>query len=144
MVEHTIRLRVNWGETDMAGIIYYPNYFKWFDTGSLTLVNAAGISVKDLFHEQRIGLPLLDAGCRFRRPLLYNDEIRVVSRVTEVNEKTFRVEHEVYRGEELTGHGYEIRGWVHFDERGRLKSQVIPDEVRQLLTADRVLVTPGS
>jgi acyl-CoA thioester hydrolase len=141
MVQNTVRLKVNWGDTDMAGIIYYPNYFKWFDMGSLTLVNAAGISVKDLMREQKIGLPVLDVGCRFRRPLLYNDEIRVVSRITEVNEKTFRIEHEVFRDDELTGHGYEIRGWVHFDENGRLKSQVIPDEVRNLLTEDRVITT---
>ncbi|WP_232698488.1 acyl-CoA thioesterase [Brevibacillus daliensis] len=141
MVQNTVQLKVNWGDTDMAGIIYYPNYFKWFDIGSLTLVNELGLSVINLMQEDKIGLPLLDAGCRFRKALLYNDEIRVVSRVTEVNEKTFRVEHEVYRNDEMTGNGHELRGWVQFDEFGNLKAVPIPDEVRKLLTEDKVLST---
>jgi acyl-CoA thioester hydrolase len=140
MVQNTIYLKVNWGDTDMAGIIYYPNYFKWFDNGSLTLVNALGLSVIDLMREQQIGLPLLDAGCRFQKALLYNDAIRVVSTVTEVNNKTFRLTHEVFRNDELTGYGHEMRGWVNFAE-GQLKAIPIPDEVKKLLTEDRVITS---
>ncbi|MGE5701896.1 MAG: acyl-CoA thioesterase [Clostridia bacterium] len=139
MVQNTVHTKVHWGDTDMAGIIYYPNYLKWFDMGTLTLVNEMGVSVIDLFHTEKIGLPLLDAGVTCRKPLLYNDAIRVVSRVTEVNNKTFRLEHEVYRGDELTGHGHEVRGWVQFDDKGNLKAVPIPDSVRKLFLEDKEL-----
>lgn len=139
MVQNTVHLKVHWGDTDMAGIIYYPTYMKWFDIGMLTLVNEMGVSVLDLFHNEKIGLPLLDAGVTCRKPLLYNDAVRVVSRVTEVNNKTFRLEHEVYRGEDLVANGHELRGWVQFDDKGNLKAVPIPDEVRALFLQEKVL-----
>lgn len=133
MVENTVNLTVNWGDTDMAGIIFYPNYFKWFDIGSHHLFNKIGLQPKELMFEQNIGFPIIDVGCTFRKPLFYNDQIRVITRVAEVNEKTFRMEHEVYRGEELTGKGYELRGWVRFEE-GKTKAFPIPEEARMKLT----------
>ncbi|MFY0544565.1 acyl-CoA thioesterase [Brevibacillus sp. H7] len=134
MLEHSMHAKVTWGDTDMAGIIYYPNYFNWFNNGSLEMFNAIGLPPRELMSQQKIGLPLLDVGCRFCKPLYFNDEIRVVTKLVEVNEKTFRLEHEVYRGDELTGKGHELRGWVHFDEAGNLKALPIPDEVRKILT----------
>ncbi|RXT08025.1 thioesterase family protein [Ammoniphilus sp. CFH 90114] len=139
MVENTVNLNVYWGDTDMAGIIYYPNYFKWFDIGWFHLFKKLGIAPKELMEEQKIAFPIIDVGCTFRKPLYYNDEIRVVTRVAEVNEKTFKLVHEVYRGEELTGKGHELRGWVKFDE-GILKAYPIPDEVRRKLTQESVEV----
>lgn len=134
MLEHTTFSKVTWGETDMAGIIYYPNYFNWFNNGSLEMFNRIGLSPRELMSQQKIGLPLLDVGCSFFKPLYFNDEIRVRSKLAEVNEKTFRLEHEVYRGNELTGKGHELRGWVHFDEAGNLRALPIPPKVREILT----------
>lgn len=53
--------------------------------------------------------------------------------VTEVNNKTFRLEHEIYRGDELAGKGFELRGWINFDD-GKTKALPIPDEARMKLT----------
>lgn len=139
MVKNTIHLKVNWGDTDMAGIIFYPNYFNWFDIGSHTLFNAVGLSPKDLMFKEKTGLPIIDVGCNYRLPLYYNDDIRVVTKVAEVKEKVFRMEHEVYRGEELTGKGHELRGWVKFDEDGKLKAYPISQHAREMLTNSAVV-----
>lgn len=133
MAEHSVQLKVNWGDTDMAGIIFYPNYFNWFDIGSHALFNAIGISPGDLMVHDKIGLPIIDVGCSFHKPLVYNDEIQVVTKVVEVREKVFRMEHEVYHEGELTGKGHELRGWVQFLENGKLKACTIPDDVRAKL-----------
>lgn len=134
MTEHTVELKVNWGDTDMAGIIYYPNYFNWFNIGSHTLFKVVGIPLKDLMFQDKIGLPILDVGCSFHKPLFFEDEIQVVTRVAEIKEKTFRMEHEVYRGNELTGKGHELRAWVQFDQNGKLKACTIPEDARIKLT----------
>ncbi|WP_018130324.1 acyl-CoA thioesterase [Effusibacillus pohliae] len=139
MIQNTVNLTVNWGDTDMAGIIYYPNYFKWFDIGSLRLLNTIGLPPKELMLEQKISFPLIDAGCTCYKPLYFNDEIRVVTRIAEVNNKTFKMEHEVYRGDELTGKGYEVRGWVSFAEE-KIKAHPIPEDARKKLTQVKVEV----
>lgn len=128
MAENRINLHVHWGDTDMAGIIFYPNYFKWFDIGSHYLFNKIGLNPRELIFEDKIAFPIIDASCSFRRPLYYNDEIEVLTKVAEINEKTFRMEHEVYRGGELTGKGHELRGYVKFAD-SKLKACPIPEDV---------------
>ncbi|WP_102262699.1 acyl-CoA thioesterase [Mesobacillus jeotgali] len=135
MTEHSVNLKVHWGDTDMAGIIYYPNYFNWFNIGSHTLFESIGIPLKELMFEDKIALPILDVGCSFHKPLYFGDEIKVVTKVTEVREKVFRMEHEVYKGNELTGKGHELRSWVQFSQEGNLKACTIPDDVRSKMMA---------
>ncbi|MEH7308076.1 acyl-CoA thioesterase [Neobacillus drentensis] len=116
-----------------AEIIYYPNYFKWFDIASYHLFHKIGLYPKELMLEEKIGFGSLDVGCTFKKPLLYGDQIRVRTMVTEVNNKTFRLEHEINRGDELAGKGFELRGWIKFDE-GKTKAYPIPDDARIKLT----------
>ena len=35
-------IRIEWGDCDPAGIVFYPQYFKWFDAAAAALVAAAG------------------------------------------------------------------------------------------------------
>ncbi|WP_096200515.1 acyl-CoA thioesterase [Bacillus sp. FJAT-45350] len=133
MVENTLTYRVTWGDTDMAGIVYYPNYFKWFDTGSQTLLQLIGLPPKDMMVNEKIAHPIIDTNGTFKLPLYYFDEIKIVTRIAEVNDKVFRMEHELYRGDDLTGKGYEIKGWVHFSKDGKLKAHTIPKYARDKL-----------
>lgn len=139
MAQNTEKLIVNWGDTDMAGIVYYPNYFRWFDISTLRLLQKVGLPPRELMTHQKMSFPLIDSGCTCFKPLYFNDEIRVETKIIEVNNKTFKLEHEVYRGDELTGKGYEVRGWVTFSEE-KIKSVPIPDDVRRKLTQVRIEV----
>lgn len=138
MRRNQFQVRVNWGDTDKAGIVYYPNYFKWFDIAGHQFFRSIGLSPAKLAEEENIVLPLLDARCTFEKPLYYDDIITIKTEVAEVNRKTVKLNHAVYRGEERTGHGYEIRGWVK-ETHGRLSAVPIPDNVRQLLLEDMLV-----
>lgn len=138
MIKNTMIHHVNWGDTDMAGISYYPNYFRWFDTNTLQMLHKNGLPPKELMVEKNMSFPLIDAGCTCFKPLYYNDEIKVISQIVEINRKTFKVKHEVFRGEELTGEGFEVRGWVSFKE-GKLKAEMIPDEVGAKLRGENTV-----
>ncbi|SDC39237.1 acyl-CoA thioester hydrolase [Melghirimyces thermohalophilus] len=94
-----------------------------------------GLSPAKLEAEEKVILPMLDAGCTFEKPLYYDDIITIHTSVEEISRKTIRLKHEVFRGETRSGHGHEIRGWVRESE-GRLSAVPIPDEVRTLLEQD--------
>ncbi|BDG36298.1 acyl-CoA thioesterase [Parageobacillus sp. VR-IP] len=132
MKRNEFQLRVNFGDTDAAGIVYYPNYFKWFDIAGHQFFRSIGLSPSKLMKEQNIILPLLDVGCTFEHPLYYDDIITIRTVVTEVNRKTIKLKHEVFRGETRTGHGFELRGWVK-EKNGNIFAVPIPDEVRRIL-----------
>lgn len=135
MRTNEIKFLVNWGDTDMAGIVYYPNYMKWFDIAGHHFFRSCDLSPSRLEQEEEIILPILDVRCTFVKPLYYEDVITVRTRVNEINNKTIKLNHEVWRGEERTGFGYELRGWVKKEKQG-IKAVPIPEKVRSILNHD--------
>jgi acyl-CoA thioester hydrolase len=125
-------MRVHWGDTDMAGIVYYPSYFRWFDIAGHQFFKSVGLAPAKLASERQIILPLLDVRCTFEKPLYYDDLLTIKTRVAEIGQKTIRLYHEVYRGDTRTGYGYELRGWVK-QEEGNIYAVPIPEDVREIL-----------
>ena len=41
MLTNTRLIRVQWGDCDPAGIVFYPRYFEWFDAGTILLFEKA-------------------------------------------------------------------------------------------------------
>lgn len=136
MVSHATTLKVRWGHTDPAGIAFYPRIFEWFDTGSDELFRALGLGWRELFPDERIaGLPIVEAGCRFLAPVRFGDEVTIVSTITRVQAKTFRVEHELSVGETRCATGYEVRAWVEHDGN-RFRARAIPAAVARRLRGE--------
>lgn len=130
------RLRVNWGDTDKAGIVYYPNYFKWFDIAAHEFFRSIGLSPSTLSERDGVILPLLDVRCSFEKPLYYDDIITVMTEAAEVQPKTIKLTHQVFARGVRTGHGYELRGWVK-EANGSIKAVEIPAAYRAVLEEDR-------
>jgi acyl-CoA thioester hydrolase len=80
-------------------------------------------------------IPLLDARCSFEKPLLYDDVITIKTTVSEINKRTFKFTHEVYKDEIRAGHGFEIRAWAK-KEDGKLSAVPIPNDIREKLQKD--------
>ena len=135
MSSNTIQYHVQWGDTDAAGIVFYPNYFRWFDHAALEFLRSLGWPLETLKVHFHVLAPILEAGCRFQMPLRYHDVLTIETIATEVRARTFRLEHRVSRGEDMTGLGYEVRGLARIpgDEMGKLELVPIPDEVRRCL-----------
>ncbi|API93045.1 acyl-CoA thioesterase [Virgibacillus sp. 19R1-5] len=134
-VKHIHRFKVYFGDTDAAGIVYYPNFYKWMDQASAELVAKAVLPTSRLYKEEKILLPLLEAFCKFQSPLFFEDIVDVHSEVTEINSKTFRVEHVFKREEEFIAKGYEIKAWTRKKEE-KLKAEPIPNDIRKKLEFD--------
>ncbi len=115
MRRNRITLRVRWSEADAAGIGYYPQFFTWFVEGTLELLRAGQQSYATLFQEQALGLPVVEAHCRFFAPVVYDDELTIDTVVAEVRSRAFRLEHTLWRGAERIAEGYEVRGWQRID-----------------------------
>lgn len=129
MVNNFLEFNVDLGETDAAGLVYYPNYFRWFDRATRTYLHITGVTPKDMLGKFHFDQPVIDCGCKFYAPLRYDDPLKIKSFVTEVTEKTFRIEHKVFSGDNLVAVGYEIRTWVEIDnplDGGSLNTVDIP------------------
>ncbi len=135
MAPGAYRFRVPWGETDAAGIVFYPNYARWFDQATHEFFRELGYPMHDV-HRRGYGLPARETTVRYRRSARYDDELLVTTVVEEVRIRGFRLGHTVLRGEELLAEGHEVRVWVRFQPDGELDPEALPDDLRGLLTAE--------
>jgi 4-hydroxybenzoyl-CoA thioesterase len=124
---------VHWGDTDPARIVFYPNYFTWFDESARLFFDSVGLSWEMLMEKHGIaGLPIVEAKAKFVSPSAFRDELVVESRITEWSEKTFKISHAVLNKGRVAVEGYEIRAWVIWrpEDPSRLKAVPIPAEIR--------------
>jgi len=129
MVSNALTVKVRWSEADPAGIVFYPRFFEWFDLGTEALFESLGLPWTEMFPAEGIvGVPIVESGARFASPVRYGDEIRIETTVSEVREKTFRVEHVVAVGSRRCAAGFEVRAWVARPEHpgGALEARPIP------------------
>jgi 4-hydroxybenzoyl-CoA thioesterase len=124
---------VHWGDTDPASIVFYPNYFSWFDESARLFFDSVGLSWEMLMEKHGIaGLPIVEAKARFLSPSMFRDEIVVESQITEWNDKTFKISHAVLNKGQRAVEGYEIRAWVVrlAEDPSRLKAVPIPADIK--------------
>lgn len=69
-------VRVRYAETDKMGVVYYANYFVWFEIGRTDLLRNAGWSYREM-EQAGVSLPVIEAHCEYRRPARYDDELDV-------------------------------------------------------------------
>jgi 4-hydroxybenzoyl-CoA thioesterase len=131
-------IRIEWGDCDPAGIVFYPRYFEWFDACALALFEAAGFLRGDLAARQGMVIPMVDTRSRFLIPSGFGDELTFETTITRFGRSSFDVQHRVLKGADLAVECSETRVWARVDPAGqeKMKSQPIPEAVIQALSQD--------
>ena len=70
------RIRVRYAETDKMGVVYYANYFVWFEVGRTDLLRDSGWNYREM-EIDGFALPVIEAHCTYRESAKYDDEIEV-------------------------------------------------------------------
>jgi 4-hydroxybenzoyl-CoA thioesterase len=125
-------LRIEWGQCDPAGIVFYPQYLIIFDLSTARLFERTGLSPTAMRRKYGIvGLPVVDVGAQFLIPCRFDDEIVVESAVGEWGRSSFTVRHIVKKDGELALEGFEKRVWgaPHPERAGGIQAQPVPAEI---------------
>lgn len=124
------KVRIEWGDCDPAGIIFYPRYFEIFDGSTALLFEAAlGLTKFQMFKALPFaGFPLVRTQARFLKPTRFGDDVTVDSTIS-FGRSSFEVEHRLSLHGETCVECSEKRVWVVRDAQGRLKSHPVPQEV---------------
>ena len=73
--------RVRYGETDKMGVAYHGRYLDWFEMGRTEFCRALGKSFS-YWENEGVMLPVVEAYCRYKSSLFYDDEIEIQTTVT--------------------------------------------------------------
>lgn len=129
-----VSIRVVFGDCDPANIVYFPNFYRWFDQATHDLCSAAGYDLGDVRARRGwVGYPIAEAGARFLRPATFGDLLRVQTRVREWKPRFFLLDHFVWRDDQLLAQGWQTRFIGHHDpaRAGKLAALAIPDAFRE-------------
>jgi YbgC/YbaW family acyl-CoA thioester hydrolase len=69
--------RVEFSETDMAGLMHFSNYFRFMETAEHAFFRALGLSIVPGPAESDVGWPRVHAQCDFKMPLHFQDEVEI-------------------------------------------------------------------
>lgn len=125
-------LEVQWGDCDPADIVFYPNYFAWFDAGTWRLLAEAGYTLKELRRIGSIGFPIVSVDAKFFAPAAVQDRIAVHSRIIEWGKSSFQVGHRIQRQDGtllVEGREKRVLAQPDADQPGKIKGMAIPAEM---------------
>ncbi len=71
---HTVRVR--YADTDQMGVVYHARYFEWFEAARTEMLRSMGMPY-DQFEKQGIFLPVIEAYCRYREPVRYDELVHI-------------------------------------------------------------------
>ncbi|MGA7850550.1 MAG: thioesterase family protein [Terriglobales bacterium] len=127
------RLRVRYAETDQMGVAYHANHFIWFEVGRVELLRQFGFSYRDMEHEDGCFIAVVDARCRYKAPVHYDDEVIVRTFLKHVREKVIRFGYEL-RGAE-TGELLAEGETTHIVADSRMKPRALPQKYMTVFRA---------
>ena len=138
MLSNIRNLRIEWGDCDPAGIVFFPRYFAMFDTSTTYLMERAiGMSKFDYLKAYNfLGHPIVETRARFRVPTRFGDEVAIETAVVALGRSSIKIEHRLTKAGVLAVEGFETRVFVARDPESpeRMKSQPVPPEVVARLT----------
>lgn len=121
------RRRVQFAETDLAGIVHFSWYFRYMEEAEHALWRAAGMTIAR--SGDPIGWPRVSASFDFSRPLHFEDEFDVIVSIAAVNRRTIQYAFIVVRGDTTIGKGTMIAASVRKEPGGGMSSIDVPEAV---------------
>jgi 4-hydroxybenzoyl-CoA thioesterase len=134
----TRRIVIEFGDCDPAGIVYYPNYFRFFDQATTHLLEEAlGMKKRDWIRTFGIaGIPAVQTSAKFHKPSRFGDEVTIESAVVELGRASLSVHHRLLlTGDVVAVEAEEVRVWAGRDpdDHDVLRARSLPQDVRAAL-----------
>ena len=125
--------RVQFAETDLAGMVHFANFFRYMEEAEHALWRAAGLSIDSVNSAYK--WPRVSAAFDFKRPLRFEDEFEVHVGIATVTTHSIHYHHTVMRGDLTVGVGTVTAACVQLGADHTLKAVEIPAEILDRLRA---------
>jgi len=128
-----VKLQTYWGDSDAAGIVFFPNYFKFVAQAEEELYRAAGFVSNRVLEQNQVMLPRVEVFAKFSMPIRNGAAIYVVMKPSFPGEKSVRYDFEIQDEKRRTmSGGYVTAVCV---DRVTFEPKALPEVIRNAISA---------
>ena len=115
-IKNTTTIRVRYSETDKMGVAYHGRYLDWFEVGRNEYCRHSGNSYLE-WEAEGIMLPVVEAHCRYKSSLLYDDVAEIETTITKLTRVSVEFSYKVFNKAtgKLAAEGYTKHAFVDLD-----------------------------
>ena len=129
--EHRLRRRVQFHETDLAGVVHFSRYFLYLEEAEHALWRAAGLSIHP--RQGEVGWPRVHASFDYHRALRFEEEFEAWIRIVAIDEKTISYVCTLSRGDTRIATGRLTIACATRQHNQPMRAASIPPEIRARL-----------
>jgi acyl-CoA thioester hydrolase len=129
VLKHTTTLMARYKETDQMGVVYYSNYFVWFEVARTEFFRAIGYPYSRIEKEMALRLMVVKAVCSYMMPAHYDDCIDIECIVSKLGNTSIAFRYNILRGKDLLADGETEHVFTDIFN----KPKRIPDPIKEAL-----------
>ena len=135
--EFVYKRRVQFAETDLAGIVHFSWYFRYMEEAEHAMWRSLGMSIVAPGHE--VGFPRVAATCDYMAPLRFEDEVDVQIIIEALNRRTIKYRCTLVRGTTTVATGSMTTACVDKRPGEPLRAIEVPAEIADRFRAADLL-----
>ena len=83
--------KIYYEDTDAGGVVYYANYLKFLERARSEAIYSLGISNTEILDKEGVIIIVKSCNIEYKKPAKFEDEIEVVSKISEVKNSSFKM-----------------------------------------------------
>ena len=131
MIQNTVERKIMWGDLDSLGIVFYPRYYEWLDACGHLFFEKINLNIGEIWRKRMILFGLVETSCRYLKPSRYHQTIRIVTKISALEEKTLVLKHSISDStdDSLIAEGYENRICLDVSDPKDFRAIDIPQDI---------------
>jgi acyl-CoA thioester hydrolase len=129
--EHRYHRRVEFAETDMAGVVHFSWIARYMEEAEHALWRAAGLSIVP--PDRSLGFPRVAVSIDFKAPLFFQNEFDVLVRITAISARSISYSHTLRRGDTTIATGMMTAVCANTMTDGTMQATAIPPAILERL-----------
>ncbi len=125
--------RVEFGETDMAGIVHFANFFYYMESAETEFLRSLGYSVAWKQDSEKLGFPRVSVSCDYLHPAYFENLLEVQVGIEKIGKKSIRYRFRFYHEAVLIAEGRITSVCCRAKLNQPIESIEIPAEMRAKL-----------
>lgn len=135
MNTHRTQRRIEFGDTDMAGIVHFSNFFRFMEAAETEFLRSRGFSVAWLENGLRVGFPRVSAACDYKKPVFFEEVVDIDVTLENVGSKSVTYRFDFSRNGDAIASGRITSVYCREVPGHGLKSEEIPEAIRTRLVS---------